>query len=287
MDADDRARTDRSGHARDSRVSGPVVIGGTGGSGTRVLARLLIELGVFMGAERNAEADAVVFADFDWRWGQELLALELSGHQEEFDEWASAVPEAAEEQFIDAVRAFSPDSSGLWGWKHPHSYLLLPFLKKMFPQMRFIQVLRDGRDIALSENQRQVKYYGQFFLGPAAASEPAAVRSAAFWSHANCLAADYALAQFPGAYLPVRLEDVCADPAAVLHTLANYLGLPPPAATVSRAARQVVAAPPTLGRWRGSSASLIAQIEEAADAGLLRFSYQISRKTDGTATYRN
>src|SRR3954471_11566351 len=51
----------------------PVVIGGTGGSGTRVVARMLRTAGVFMGGRLNSADDALDLAEFDWTWGLDLL----------------------------------------------------------------------------------------------------------------------------------------------------------------------------------------------------------------------
>jgi hypothetical protein len=47
----------------------PLVIGGTGGSGTRAVARIVMRAGRFMGSRRNRSEDALDIADFDWLWG--------------------------------------------------------------------------------------------------------------------------------------------------------------------------------------------------------------------------
>ena len=40
-----------------------------------------------------------------------------------------------------------------WGWKEPRSIYLLSFLHRHLPALRFLHVVRDGRDMALSKNQ--------------------------------------------------------------------------------------------------------------------------------------
>jgi hypothetical protein len=49
------------GDSFQGRWSAPVVIGGTGGSGTRLIARLLREMGVALGERVNESEDALAF----------------------------------------------------------------------------------------------------------------------------------------------------------------------------------------------------------------------------------
>ena len=53
---------------------GPLVIFGTGGSGTRVVARVAARAGYFLGARRNESEDALELAEFFDRWLNEYLA---------------------------------------------------------------------------------------------------------------------------------------------------------------------------------------------------------------------
>jgi Sulfotransferase family len=254
--------------------AGPVAVGGTGGSGTRVVARLLLLLGVAMGSNRNAEEDAVPFADFDWQWGPELFALQLAGHDSAPGVWTDAVPEEAERQFLTVLRAHRTGESQ-WGWKHPHSYLLLPFLGRLLPDLRFVHVLRDGRDVALSGNQRQLELYGPVLLGDGLPAQGRVARSAAFWSRANCLAADYAERRLAGRYLRVRLEDLCADPERAVSRLAALLGLSPPDGAQRDAAARMVNPPSSLGRWRHEAQGTVDEVTRAAGPGLVRFGYAV------------
>jgi sulfotransferase family protein len=243
----------------------PVVVGGTGGSGTRAVARVLMALGVNMGRSRNPSEDELSFAAFDWRWGRELLATHLgdSGRRD-------AEPVAARQAFAELLRSHGERASGCWGWKHPHSYLLLRFLHGMSPGLRFVHVVRDGRDMALSGNQRQLKRYGSLLLGPEAGAMDSPARSATFWSRANCFAADTADAQPGMAYLCVRFEDLCADPIASIRRLAQFADVDQRGAA---AAAALVTPPTTLGRWRNVGPSLASTLEHGAKDGLMRFGY--------------
>ena len=74
-----RAEWDR---ARAAMLGGPGVIGATGGSGTRVLARIVLRGGMFIGSDRNRSEDALDFAAFSDRWVDELVGRELAGRDD-------------------------------------------------------------------------------------------------------------------------------------------------------------------------------------------------------------
>jgi len=68
----------------------------------------------------------------------------------------------------DQIIMDSPKRSTMiqYGWKAPVSMLLIPFLREVFGPIKFLHVVRDGRDIALSTNQSPVRkfyisHYGQ------------------------------------------------------------------------------------------------------------------------------
>jgi hypothetical protein len=232
-------------------VCSPLVIGGTGGSGTRIVTRLVRLGGRYMGSDRNASEDAMPFARFDWEWGVRYLA--------------SGESPAMVRAFEDAVAehlASRPDG-GAWGWKHPHSYLLLPFLGERLPEVRFIHVIRDGRDIATSENQQQARHYGPLLGRP---DEPEEVRSAAWWAWANLRAREHG-ESLGGRYLLVRLEDLCADPVAQARRIDEFTG-----GAAENSAGEVES-PGSLGRWRGCDRALIDEIEAACRGALRHFGY--------------
>lgn len=229
----------------------PLVIGGTGGSGTRVVAKIVSLGGRYMGTELNGSEDAMPLARFDWRWGLHYLEFGLEAEMaQQF--------EAALTEHLAGKAAGAP-----WGWKHPHSYLLLPFLRERFPEMRFIQVVRDGRDIALGGNQQQACHYGRLLDRP---DEPAELRSAAWWNWANNRA--YETGKNMGNdYLLVRLEDLCADPIASVQRVADFSGGSGDVSPVE------IVPPQSLGQWRRHDRVIMRQIEAICRDGLHRFGY--------------
>ena len=243
-----------------SRISGASVIGATGGSGTRVLARIVLRGGMFIGSDRNRSEDALDFAAFSDRWVDEAVA----GHR------PAAMTEELRALVARQWRGRAAEQS--WGWKEPRSVYLLPFLDEELAGLRFLHVVRDGRDMAFSENQVQLRKHGAAVLGDAGGGL-SPLRSIALWSEVNLCAADYGERELGPRYLRIRFEDLCADPYAVTAEVLGFFGLRGDADLISR---EEVSPPGSLGRWRDEDAAAIAELEATAGAALERFGYQSS-----------
>ena len=232
----------------------PGVIGATGGSGTRVLAAIVQRAGMFVGSDLNRSLDALDFAAFFDRWvGRELPA------------------EAAAELRGLVARQHTEADGRPWGWKEPRSVYLLPFLDAELPGLRFLHVIRDGRDMAFSENQVQLRKHGDAVLGRT--DEPMALRSIALWRQVNLQAADFGERELGDRYLRLRFEDLCAEPSARVAEVLRFFGLEGDAGQI---AAEEVQAPPTLGRWREADPELQAALTDRAADALERFGYQSS-----------
>jgi hypothetical protein len=240
-------------------MTGPVVIGATGGSGTRVFARIVRRAGLYIGTNLNESEDALDLAYYADRWINTFLAQ----RDDELDERM-----AADLDEVLAVHRAEHDG-GAWGWKEPRSIYLLPFLDTRLPGLRFVHIVRDGRDMALSSNQNQLRKHADALLGPPRAEESAPLRSIMLWGRINNAAADYGAAVLGDRYLRLRFEDLCGDPVPTIRRLHDFLGLDGDAEDLKRE----VAPPPSLGRWRTEDVELRAALERAAGEALQRFGY--------------
>jgi hypothetical protein len=157
---------------------------------------------------------------------------------------------------------------GRWGWKEPRSILLLPFFARALPGMRFVHILRDGRDMAFSKNQNQPRRHGKAFLGSEEELDSPS-DSITLWTEVNLAAASFGESELGDRYLRIRFEDLCATPEPVIAELLGFLELTgDPAELASE-----VQAPPTIGRWRGEDAAVVAELERIARPALERFGY--------------
>ncbi len=249
------------------RALGPTVIGATGGSGTRAVAQIVRGGGVFLGERLNESDDALDFAAFSERWLASLLASGTEAGPTSFDAAMVDDFEASVTRHLAPIEG----SPRRWGWKEPRSMFLLPFCDAQFPTMRFVHVVRDGRDMAFSTNQNQLRKLGRALLDPDAESWPGSLRSIAVWQRANSAAADYGEARMDERYLRLRFEDLCDDPEAVIERILVALGLP----GTPRDLATHIKRPSTIGRWRWEDAGVIAQLQQVAGPTLARFGYEI------------
>jgi hypothetical protein len=190
-----------------------VVVGGTGGSGTRLVVHLLSDLGVKMGEDRNHEGDSLPFAALYDRYINPYLGGMLQANQ-----LLNDLRHGLSAHLGNAV------TNGPWGWKNPRSIYLLPLWDRLWPSLVYIHVIRDGMVMATSANQAQLTKHGLAVLGSGCTNLPAAHQSMLMWATVNNAAADYGISM--GArYLRLRYEDICHSPASALQTIAGALGL--------------------------------------------------------------
>jgi cellulose synthase/poly-beta-1,6-N-acetylglucosamine synthase-like glycosyltransferase len=243
----------------------PCVVGATGGSGTRIFARLAERGGLYIGTDRNEFEDALPIERFRDRG---LVPFWTGGGYEP----PHLSPPGMDDDFLatlgEQFSAYDFSAGGPRGWKCPQSLYVLPYLAQRFPDLRFLHVVRDGRDVALSANQFQLARYGTTLLSPAEQEWSEAERSIALWSRINGLAAERG-ERLGGAYLRVRFEDLCARPVAVTRRVFRFFGLPGD----PRKAARMVETPASMGRWRHADPELVARLEEIGGGVLRRFGY--------------
>jgi hypothetical protein len=102
----------------------------------------------------------------------------------------------------------------VWGDKTPLYMVEMPLLAGTFPAARFIHILRDPRDCALSS---------------AAAWGNSLLRTAQEWADRVQVCRRDGAALGHDRYRELRYEDLLADPPGTLAQLYEFLGVPPPA----------------------------------------------------------
>ena len=257
----------------------PVTIGATGGSGTRVVHAVLRAGGLFMGApERlNGPGDAM---DIEPALNAHIdpILTAAGGLDYRMDALPAPVADAARRDLARGIAAFArgaPAGTRRWGWKNPRGMFVLPAIHDLFPGMRFVHLVRDGRDMALSDNWNQPrKHHAALFGGPppAEGDPEAAIR---MWAAANLGAADWGERTLGARYLRVRFEDLCAAPAAETERLLAFAGLDGREREAARRAALAAVVPPgSLGRWRRLDRAASAGLSRVAAAALDRFGYE-------------
>lgn len=101
-----------------------------------------------------------------------------------------------------------------WGDKTPQYVREIPALAAIFPSARFVHIVRDGRDVALSLLRAP---FGPENLGTAAV----------YWSALVRAGRRDGAALGAARYREIRYEDLLADPGTVLGSLLEFLGEAP------------------------------------------------------------
>lgn len=140
----------------------------------------------------------------------------------EADLWdALAAPGTPVADFPDAVRRVFALWAGRrgkarYGDKFPGYVLRMPLLAGLFPEARFVHIVRDGRDVALSSMAVAAG-------GGGAESDPVAL--ALSWVARVTAGRDAGAALGPGRYHEVRYEALVGEPEQVVRGLCRFLDL--------------------------------------------------------------
>jgi hypothetical protein len=179
--------------------SRPVIIGGVGGSGTRVVADIINHLGFYIGDDLNTAKDNLWFlllfkrprwfrrarhANREIFTGLSLLSkvmlqrsglswselrflvravLEISifGHNYKGDGRGSWPWVRAWNMVLrQSKKALSHHR---WGWKEPNSHIYLDYLAAYYSNVKYIHTIRHGLDMAFSDNQQQLYNWGPIY----------------------------------------------------------------------------------------------------------------------------
>jgi hypothetical protein len=125
----------------------------------------------------------------------------------------------------DAARSFyeayaAREGKPRWGDKSPPYTWKAPRIQRGLPEARFIHLIRDGRDVALS--------LSEVSWGPGQVED-----AARKWMDELGRARRRARRLVPGTYMEARYEDLVADPEPTLRRVADFVDLPWDAAMLS------------------------------------------------------
>lgn len=165
-----------------------------------------------------------------------------------------------------------PEPGARWGWKAPRTIFVLPAVHHLFGDAFTIQLVRDGRDMAYSQNQNQLEALGPVLLGDLDPDSSPAVRSITLWSRLNLAASNYGRRFMGGRHLVARYEELCAEPEPGVARILAHIGVEDDGAIVARA-RELVQPSPGIGRWRARNAGDVEAVCAAGAEGLGEFGY--------------
>jgi hypothetical protein len=245
-------------------LAGPVVISGLGGSGTRLVYRLVEEMGVYLGADLNDQRDylpsILLFKQARW-WarhrrpaqdeadvGFEILERALTGRRGLNPRQLAFLARAALEIGRHGHNAKGHGSGwkwprrraralllpGLpqpgavaWGWKDPTMHVYLGELAAHFPGLRYIHVIRDGLDIAYRRKE-EISAWGWLYGVQLPRSKKKRLRAKLkYWARANRRAIEIGTDALGERFLLVNYDRLCREPGPEIDRIAALLGVEP------------------------------------------------------------
>jgi Sulfotransferase family len=246
----------------------PLFIGGTGGSGTRVMVDVAESIGLYMGNSLNSSNDALTLVPVLRKWIPIYLQQERTLRPDQMQD--------LEDEFDSALitHRFGLRSKHKgWGAKNPIMIMFVPCLFELFPDMRFIHVVRDGRDMAFSSKPKPVEAYEDKVLDDEVLKSSLPVRLIALWANVNLAAAEFGQTLGPSQYLCVRYEDLCFKTTETVRRVIDFLGIPDGDV---QAAAGFVHPSSSIGRWKQhANANFLTSYPDSVRDALLQFGYDI------------
>lgn len=249
---------------RDVRNSSlePIVIGGVGGSGTRVVAEILSRLGFYMGNDLNHANDnllyTLLFKRAKWYYknyknnniintgiklfhklmlnigfltmGEYLFLLQafcsvaLYGHNKNGD--GKGIWSLKRIYKLLTAQKYNKHKYRGWGWKEPNSLLLIENLNDHFSEFKYIHIIRHGLDMAFSTNQQQLYNWGQLFgieIPVTSSDEPKA--SLKYWIKVNEKVFEIGEKLGKDRFLIINFDELCISPENEIKKLISFLDL--------------------------------------------------------------
>jgi hypothetical protein len=214
-----------------------VTIIGRGHSGTRMISHTLYASGVFMGRTINPSGDKVppgnlydacrVMAKYV-KWNGDLSW--------NFDDLHTMPIDPEFTRLIESYLADVLSNKGEQkGWKLPETTLIYPWIVRMFPDMKYIYLVRDPRDSIIGRHKTDdLRDFGIQYPETDDLREQRAIS----WKY------QYEIVKAtpqPKNWLPIRFEDFILDQEKTVQKLEHFLEIP--------LCRIIVRKDP-VGRWK-------------------------------------
>ena len=223
------------------------MIGGVGGSGTRLIARCLKESGFYLGGDLNSAYDNLWFTllfkrieilsatDVEFNTLVDILINAMAGNNSFTDQQIKTINLLASsdrqqhpahwlrKQAKNLLSCTPPNrASSRWGWKEPNTHIVIDRLAQRIQGLKYIHVARNGLDMAYSKNQNQLRLWGPHLLKNEFAITPRC--SLAYWCqvHRRVLHIGESMA---GNFLFLNYDQFCVHPGNGVRQLLNFVGV--------------------------------------------------------------
>ncbi|MCP4424415.1 MAG: sulfotransferase [Chloroflexi bacterium] len=220
----------------------PLILIGAHRSGTSLLARILRECGVFMGADRNQHDESAFFfhcnerimrvAHAQWDvpsplsnlWACQPVRGQLTKQLRK-----EAESKASREYLGDKRFSHSKKLTQLsfpWGWKDPRTTFTLPIWLDIFEGARILHIARNGVDVAQSLHHREKRRKNKLENGRFSCRCMSLEGAFSLWAEYEQACQEFVTNHPQERAHSIRYEDFLLNPGAYLDEIAVWLGIP-------------------------------------------------------------
>ncbi len=280
-----------------NKDKGPIIIGGLGGSGTRIVAEILKKFGYYMGNDLNIANDNLLYTLLlkrpRWFYKNFENKTRIKTGIKLFHKLMVGGKTTIPENYflLNAVittavfgRNLTGGGQGLswpierihrlfqknnqmntqhvgWGWKEPNSYMLIDEFAEYFPNYRYIHTIRHGLDMAFSANQQQLYNWGPFFDVDIPESRLDEARSSyKFWINVNQKILNFSERVGDDRVLFVIFDDLCLSPQDTIQKIMAFLDVEVDK-EIFQEALEVPKPPGSMGRYKKEDFGLFDQAD--------------------------
>lgn len=272
----------------------PVVIGGVGGSGTRLIAECVKQLGFFIGNDLNKANDNLWFTllfkrtsiltttESTFKSLVALLTEGMLGTKRFTTEQIQCLRQIASiERFSMSTDWLNQRANSLilenriekldtrWGWKEPNSHIVVDRLNQHIKGLKYIHVMRNGLDMAYSHNQNQAHLWGRYFVSESSDITPQ--YSLKYWCAIHRRI--FKIGELMGdRFLCINYDRFCMEPESEIKKLCNFLEVDVDSILCTDFL-EMIRVPDSIGRFKQFGISMFdeADVEYVRDIGFERY----------------
>jgi hypothetical protein len=236
-----------------------IAIGALGGSGTRAVAEVLIQAGLYLGNDLNEANDNLLFTRLfkDPIWYKQSSNYKIKRRLDIFSKYmqrdvispidfmeicraanANPIVSSAGDFYTGMLKKVwkKPDTKHAWGWKEPNTQIYLDHLMDWASDLKYIHVTRHGLDMAFSKNKQQLYNWGWKFdihINGQETEEELTIKQLDFWIRSNQFVTNI-IRQDPSRCLVIHHDQFCKDPVMHIDNMLAFCGLNPSSQTRHR-----------------------------------------------------
>lgn len=243
----------------------PIAIGGLGGSGTRLFAQIMYLFDVYMGNNIN-DTDDNLFITFLFKrkeilniskndfniffniFEKKIFGIELNRKERKIIKYIYNNKTKQDYlydrdgTFRDLLNKTVSKKFTNWGWKEPNTHILLPFLLKRYPRIKYIHIMRNGLDMAFSKNKNQIKFWTNY--------KPTPKNMLHYWTkiHKKVFKLQK---KYPDNIIIIDYDNFCLNPDKNIPKLLNFLNFTKND-DIIKEIKSIIKIPKTIDRYKSN-----------------------------------